>query len=264
MLFFAIDDEPRMLSLLHKAIAEAEPGAEIMDFTEGDDLLAALSEHTPDVVFSDVELQGMTGLELAVKIKNAAPEAKIIFVTGYSQYAADAFRLHANGYILKPAEAERIREELDCLNLPNRETDPGKLRVRCFGSFEVFWNGQPLIFQRSQTKELLAYLIDREGASCTSGEIALALWSKDGNGQAGKNRIRVLINDLRGTLRKIGMEDVLIRERRLLAIRRDMVDCDYYRMRDGDVTALNAFDGEYMKQYSWAELTAGKLHFKQR
>ena len=264
MLFFAIDDEPRMLRLLHKAIAEAEPDAKIMDFTEGDDLLSALAERTPDVVFSDVELQGMTGLELAVRIKNAAPEAKIIFVTGFPQYAADAFRLHANGYILKPAEAERIREELDCLKLPKTEMRPGKLCVRCFGNFEVFWNGQPLIFQRSQTKELLAYLIDREGASCTSGEIALALWSVDGTGQAEKNRIRVLINDLRSTLRKIGMEDVLIRERRLLAIRRDLVDCDYYRMRDGDVSALNAFDGEYMKQYSWAELTAGRLHFKQR
>ena len=91
MLFFAIDDEPRMLRLLHKAITEAEPDAEIMDFTEGDELLAALSEHTPDVVFSDVELQGMTGLELAVQIKKAVPETKIIFVTGYPQYASDAY-----------------------------------------------------------------------------------------------------------------------------------------------------------------------------
>ena len=115
MLFFAIDDEPRMLRLLHKAIAEAEPDAEIMDFTEGDELLAALAGRTPDVVFSDVELQGMTGLELAVQIKNAAPETKIIFVTGYPQYASDAYRLHVNGYIIKPPEAERIREELSQL-----------------------------------------------------------------------------------------------------------------------------------------------------
>ena len=263
MLFFAIDDEPRMLRLLHKAITEAEPDAEIMDFTEGDELLAALSEHTPDVVFSDVELQGMTGLELAVKIKNAAPETKIIFVTGYPQYASDAYRLHINGYIVKPAEAERVREELDNLNLPKKETQPGKLRVRCFGSFDVFWNDQPLIFQRTQTKELLAYLIDREGAACTSGEIALAMWENEASSQAAKQRIRNLLADLRATLRSIGMEDVLIRERRQLAIRRDMVDCDYYRMLDGDVSALNAFDGEYMKQYSWAELTTGRLHFKQ-
>ena len=74
--------------------------------------------------------------------------------------------------------------------------------------------------------------------------------------------IRVLISDLRATLREIGMEELLIRERRQLAIRRDLVDCDYYRMRDGDTAAVNAYFGEYMKQYSWAELTAGRLHFR--
>ena len=62
MLIFALDDEPKMLKLLHMAIAEAAPDAEIMDFIEGDELLAAAAERTPDVVFSDVELQGMTRL----------------------------------------------------------------------------------------------------------------------------------------------------------------------------------------------------------
>lgn len=261
MLFFAIDDEPRMLSLLHKAIAEAEPDAEIMDFTEGDDLLSALSEHTPDVVFSDVELQGMTGLELAVKIKNAAPETKIIFVTGYSQYAADAFRLHANGYILKPAEAGRIREELDYLKLPKKETQPGKLRVRCFGNFEVFWNDQPLIFQRTQTKELLAYLIDREGAACTGGELISVLWESSGAVKNPRPYLRLLTHDLRSTLAAIGMQDVLIREHNQWAVRTELLDCDYYRMLDGDTDAVNAYRGEYMSQYSWAELTSGLLDF---
>ena len=55
----------------------------------------------------------MNGLELAVRIKKLSPDSKIIFVTGYPQYAADAFRMHANGYILKPAQPERVREELE-------------------------------------------------------------------------------------------------------------------------------------------------------
>ena len=262
MLFFAIDDEPRMLSLLHKAIAEAEPDAKIMDFTEGDDLLAALSKHTPDVVFSDVELQGMNGLQLAVQIKNAAPDAKIIFVTGYSQYAADAFRLHVSGYILKPAEAERIREELDYLKLPKTEMQPEKLRVRCFGFFEVFWQGKPIIFPRSKAKELLAYLIDREGAYCTAGEIICALWEDGAEGKDAKGHLRVLSSDLSTVLKSIGMRDVLLKKRGQLAVDRDKLDCDFYRMQDGDTAAVNAYRGEYMKQYSWAELTAGRLYFQ--
>ena len=80
--------------------------------------------------------------------------------------------------------------------------------------------------------------------------------------QAAKGRIRLILHDLRATLREIGMEDVLIRDRRQLAIRRDKLDCDYYRMLEGDAEAVNAFRGEYMVEYSWAELTTGKLHFR--
>ena len=45
------------------------------------------------------------------------------------------------------------------------------------------------------------------------------------------------------------------------AIRRDMVDCDYFRMLDGDIESVNAFCGENMTRYSWAELTEGRLLF---
>ena len=255
MLFFAIDDEPRMLRLLHKAIAEAEPNAEIMDFIEGDELLAAAAERTPDVVFSDVELQGMTGLELAVQIKNIAPAARIIFVTGYPQYALDAYRIHVNGYIVKPAEAERIREELDNLKLPKKNTQPGKLRIQCFGNFDVFWNDRPLVFRRSQTKELLAYLVDRNGAACTSTEIVTALWAGTDTVKNPKAYLRVLAHDLRSTLAAVGMRDVLIREHNHWAVRRELLDCDYYRLLSGDADAVNAYQGEYMKQYSWAKMT---------
>lgn len=258
MLFFAIDDEPRMLRLLQKAIAEAEPAAFIMGFTESDELLEAAAERIPDVVFSDVELQGMTGLELAVQIKKIAPEAKIIFVTGYPQYASEAYRIHVDGYIVKPVEAERIREELDNLGFPKKEIPSEKLRVQCFGDFEVFWHDQPLNFRRKQTKELLAFLVDRKGAACTGEEIAVALWKSTDAVKNQKVYLRVLVHDLRSTLAEIGMQDVLIRENKQWAIRCEFLDCDYYRMLNGDADAIKAWNGEYMKQYTWAEMTAGR------
>lgn len=266
MLIFAIDDEPNMLQLLHKAIAQAEPEAEIMDFDTAEELMDAIRSQgrKPDVVFSDIEMPDMDGLALAVEIKNEAPYAKIIFVTGYSQYMGEAYRRHIIGYLMKPVSAAMVREELDAIELLRAAPEPDKLRIQCFGYFEVFWKSEPLIFQRTQTKELLAYLIDREGTVCSSREIALALWENENAEKAENNRIRVLLNDLRTTLRSIGMEKLLIRERRQLAIRCDMVDCDYYHMRNGDPAAVNAYQGEYMKQYGWAELTAARLHFHRR
>lgn len=121
MRIYAIDDEPKLLRMLHDAIAEAEPGAEILAFSCAPDVLEALAspDKRPDLVFSDIELPGMSGLALAEKIRAAAPRARIIFVTGYDQYALEAFRLHAQGYLMKPVSAAAVREELDqLLSLP--------------------------------------------------------------------------------------------------------------------------------------------------
>lgn len=90
----------------------------------------------------------------------------------------------------------------------------------------------------------------------------MALWKEGNDTKAEQNRIRVIVNDLRNTLKKIGMERVLIREHRELAVRRELIDCDYYRMLEGDMEALNSYRGKYMIEYSWAELTNANLYFK--
>ena len=264
MLIFAIDDEPKMLRRLHKTIAVAAPETEIRDYLLGAEAMRSIREDGlhPDVVFSDIEMPGLSGLELAVQLKKAVPDAKLVFVTGYD-YAMEAYRLHVNGYIAKPVEAERIREELDyAFPPPPPPPEPDKLSVQCFGSFEVFWIGQPLAFHRKQSKELLAYLVDRRGASCTAEEIIAAIWGDERDMKSAKQRLRNLVSDLKTTLLSVGFGDVLIRQGSSLAIRKSMVDCDYFRMLAGDMDAVNAFRGEYMEQYSWAELTKGILHFQ--
>ncbi|MBQ8082138.1 MAG: response regulator [Clostridia bacterium] len=263
MLIFAIDDEPKSLWLLHKTIAQVAPEAVILDYPLGTAAVEAIIQQDlrPDIVFSDIQMPELDGLALAVRLKQVSPLSKIVFVTGYSEYSLEAFRLHVSGYVLKPLEEGRIREEIEnaCPPIvPARD----KLYLQCFGQFEVYWQNKPLMFGRRQTKELLAYLVDREGAICTAEEIADKLWEGETNMTALKHRIRDLIQDLKKTLSEIGMESIILRRSGQLAIRRDLVDCDYYRMLDGDMRAANAFRGDYMKQYSWAELTVGRLSFK--
>ena len=264
MRIFAIDDEPDVLETLHEAIAAAVPEAEISDFRRGQAALDAVHEQgvLPDIVFSDIRMPDMNGLQLAVALKNAAPDTRIVFVTAYSQYALEAWKRHVQGYLVKPVTAEDIRDTLNHLQLISASAPQNKLRVQCFGHFEVFWQDEPILFSRKQSKELFAFLVDREGAACTSEQIAAALWEEESDMQAAGIRIRKLISDLRATLAEIGMEDVLIRERRQIAVRRSMIDCDYYRMLEGDMAAVNAYRGEYMPEYSWAEITAGRLYFR--
>ncbi len=262
MLIFAIDDEPKALSLLHRAISEAAPQAQIMDFSRGTGALQAIREDhiKPQIIFSDIRMPGLDGLDLAVQLKEVLPDVKIVFVTGYDEYALKAFRVHAGGYVLKPVKPDAVKKELESL-VPELIYSPEKLEVRCFGRFEIFWKGEPLIFERRQSKELFAYLINLRGASCTSEEIINALWEDETDIKNAKHRVRNLVGDMKNTLQKIGRENILIRKSGLLSVRTELVDCDYYRMLEGDMQAVNSFHGEYMEQYSWAELTKGKLHF---
>ena len=278
MIIYVLDDEPIALKGTIKTIKEVVPESETKGFSRARDVFEYVTENkeSPDVVFSDIEMPGINGLDFAVQFKRICPETKIIFVTAYSEYALEAFRLHVHGYILKPVMAERVREELDHVltNSVNRRgengekiedsrrKDPERLQVQCFGYFEVFWKRQPLMFGRRQTKELLAYLVDRKGSACTAEEIALAMWEDEDNIFYFFFFFRILISDLRQTLKQIGQEDLVIRRSGQIAIRRDAIDCDYYKLLDGDVDAVNAFHGEYMLQYSWAEMTAGQLAFR--
>jgi hypothetical protein len=163
-------------------------------------------------------------------------------------------------------EMKLIRIDEDTLlggtTLTNPQRTGGeKLCVRCFGNFDVFFHDRPLVFRRSKTKELLAYLVDREGAACTAEEIINALWEESGDVKNPKSYLRALTKDLRDTLASVGMEAALIREHNQWAIRKKLLDCDYYRLLEGDVEAASDYHGEYMNQYSWAEQTAARLQF---
>lgn len=265
MLIFAIDDEPMALLVLHNAIAEAVPEATIMDYYLGTAALEAIRKEDlhPDVVFSDIRMPQLDGLALAAQVRKSSPGTKFVFVTAYSEYAFDAIQVRTSGYVMKPVDADSIRKEMENI-APCHADMPGGLWIRCFGTFEVFWNRKPLLFARKQTKELLAFLIDREGSVCSAETIITTMWEGKTDLATGKDRVRHLVSDLKKTLSSIGMEELLVRRSGHLAILRDKVDCDYYRMLDGDMVFVNAFTGEYMSQYSWAELTTGRLYFRER
>ena len=263
MLIFDIDDEPVLLDYSQKIIKKAVPDADIMSFRRASDALSLISEENinPDVVFSDIEMPGISGLDFAVELKKVSPDSAVIFVTGHSEYAVEAYRIHAHGYILKPIDVDRVREELENISGILQER-VSKFQVRCFGNFGVFWKGEPLTFARKQTRELLAFLIDRECRGCTAEEIISVLWEDESDVSAAKTRLRNLVFDLKNTFEKIGMGDILIRKSGFISLRKDMIDCDYYRMLEGDMAAVNAYRGEYMTQYNWAEITAGNLYFR--
>lgn len=204
------------------------------------------------------KMYGMNGIELALHFKMAFSKINLIFVTGFSEYAQDAFALRASGYITKPVTVERIQEELDNLRNPIQEKT-ARIRVQTFGNFEVFADNEPLKFHRSRTKELLAYLIDRKGAGVTMAELAAVLWEDREYNRSLQNQVQVHISDLLKTLRAANAAEMIVKKHNFISVDVRRFDCDYYRFLNGEVSVINAFTGEYMVNYSWAELTTGRL-----
>ena len=112
---------------------------------------------------------------------------------------------------------------------------------------------------RLKAKELLAYLVDRKGAGVTMGELSAVLWEEGPDTLSRQSNLRNLISDLRKTLCDVGAEGILLKTRNTIAIDADAVDCDYYDFLRHIPYAVNRYQGEYMSQYSWAELTAASI-----
>ncbi len=255
----AVDDEKLALETLLDSFAKVMPNTEIHGFRNAKVALEYVGDNGCDVAFLDIKMRGMTGLVLAKKIKDICPDTNIIFVTGYSEYTLDAFRIYASDYLLKPATPEAVEKALQHLRNPVRPKNKKKLRLQCFGNFEAYANGKPLAFTRSKTKELLAYLVDRMGSAVTMGELMAILWENGPDTPSRQSNLRNSISDLKHTLSQVGVEDVLIKNRNTLAINCEMVDCDYYDFLHHIPYAVNSYHGEYMMQYSWAEITTAAL-----
>ena len=253
MIAIAVDDEILMLGALVAAIKASPDISEVSQFSGCDEALAFVKENSVDVAFLDINMRGMGGLSLAEKIIGICPDCKIVFCTGYEEYAISAFKLHASGYLMKPISAKDVQVEID--NIKGIRQNQKPLAVKCFGNFEVFAKGEKLTFKRSKTKELFAFLVDRNGAGVTVAEIGVALWENDED-QKNHNYIHQLFRDLRQSLEAIGMEEIFERNNYLYSVNPERIDCDYYSyLKNGKPE----FIGEYMSQYSWAEGTCGLL-----
>ena len=248
MRILLVDDEELQLLRLTEAVKKALPNES--DFLPYTNPVLAWEENkdTPvDIAFLDIDMPVINGIMLAKKLKTVNPQVNVIFVTAYNEYALDAYKLHASGYVTKPVNLEKIREELDGLRYTVELKPTKKLQVKCFGNFEVFANGVPVKFSRKKSKELFAYLIDREGAAVNVNELNAILWEEDK-----KSYFRNLIADIQTSLKAVDAEDVFIKRRNECFVDVNKIDCDAYEYRKDNPDAIRMYRGEYMAQYSWA------------
>ncbi|MFB6278501.1 MAG: LytR/AlgR family response regulator transcription factor [Salinibacter sp.] len=106
-----VDDEPLARERLHELLHET-PGVTVVgDAEDGPEAVDAIRDESPDLVFLDVQMPGMSGIDVIEEVGQAEMPVTV-FVTAYDQYAIKAFDLAAVDYLLKPFDDERFEEAL--------------------------------------------------------------------------------------------------------------------------------------------------------
>ena len=257
MIAIAVDDEVLMLGALVKAISASQDIREVTKFSDCEEALEFVKANRIDIAFLDINMRGMGGITLAEKILELRPNSKIVFCTGYEEYAIPAFKLHASGYLMKPISIEDVQSEID--NIKGVRKKEKLLEVKCFGNFEVYLKDEIISFKRSRTKELFAFLVDRRGAGMTAKQICTVLFPDDTDDIKNTTYLRQLVMDLKNTLKAIGADAVFCHETPFYRIDPSLLKCDYFSYLE---RGKPEFLGEYMAQFSWAEETCAMLQYK--
>lgn len=254
----AVDDEKLALNALCRAIQQADANVQLQAFSDAKSAVSYVEKNRCDVAFLDIQLHTTSGLQLATVLKQKCPQINIIFVSGYDDYAIHALKQRCSGYLLKPVTVEQIREEFDNLRFPVI-VERKRIHAHTFGNFELFVDERPVKFVTKRSKELLAYLIDRNGATVSNAQIASVIWENNMNTVSTQAQLRKAKASLQQTLKEANIQEILIYSRNDMAIDKTKMSCDYWQLLDNDFSVINHYTGEYMIEYSWAELTNSLL-----
>ena len=221
-------------------------------FTDPAQAVEYAGSHEVDFALLDIEMPGMSGIELARRLRRLRSDMIIVFATAHPKFAVDALRMKADYMIFKPFDQEDIADVMERAKL-FRQRQRKRVRFQTFGPFEMLVEGKPVHFRSGKAKELLALCVYREGRPVSIHEMVEFLWGENSTISTENTGYRRTIKELADTLRTCRAEELLLRERGSLRIRVELADSDYQDFMNGSTEACCAFQGEFMQQYSWAE-----------
>ena len=260
-----IDDEKPARENFRLTASQIPEIEDLQLFRSGEAALEWITDHEVDVAFCDIEMPGCNGLSLSRELHALRPNMRIVFVTAYNQYALDAWKTEAVDYVLKPYSAEDIRIGLSrsLRNLPATEEESHvahRVEIRTIPTLAITVDGRA-IYLRRKARELFALLVDHGESGITTGDGISYLWPERSNDKDTQSLFRMTYKRLLDDLEKEGVGDILQTIGNYRALRTDRVECDLYRILAGDPQAIRLYDGQYLKEYSWAEERNGQLYF---
>ncbi|WP_235885906.1 response regulator [Paenibacillus cymbidii] len=207
-----VDDEMLALRDLERQLQKIG-GIEVADkFQDGASALEAAPGIQPDVVFLDIDMPEMNGVELAERIQELLPRTEIVFVTAYEEFAVKAFELNAIDYVLKPVHSERLVRTIARLSSRKEAADEEDTPedkptlIRCFQCLQIdFAEPESIPWRTSKSQELFAYLIHRRTQPVRKDALLDLLWP-EADLKRGYTQLYTAIYQIRKTLTARGID----------------------------------------------------------
>lgn len=252
-------------------------------FGNAKDALDALDALQPNVIFLDIDMPVMNGLEASLHFQEALPGARIVFVTAYQEYALKAFEVNALDYLLKPVLLPRLAQTLQRLEstagLPAQtNADPSGVHtvIRCFRSLSVEYGPVPsqLAWRTNKAQELFAFLLHRRGQQTRKDTLIELLWPELAPDRS-YALLYTTVYQLRKSMESAGLGIRILNTKAGYELMTDdiLIDVDDWerRMPPADETLQNelqyyeswleAFTGDYFEEqdYEWADTERRRL-----
>lgn len=236
-------------------------------FNDSAETLKYVSRHRVEAAFINIELNGMDGLQLGEKLRELNPKIVLVFFIEHTEYILEALRIKADGYMIRPYTMEDLTWTMgNAKLLSRRQKKPAYIRT--FGRFDLFINGELVIFSNKKAKELLALCVDNKGGVVTMEEAVDKLWENRLYDEKVKNLYRRAVMDLNKIFSTYGIKDVFVKKRAACWINYVNEDCDYYMWIEENIlsgTGKSVRSGidtrvGYMTEYSWAEETNARIN----
>lgn len=279
-----VDDDRLSLEVLAKMLRDIGDLEIIGKYRDARRALETVRRDRPDVVFLDIEMPGLNGIEMAEQIRSILPNTNVVFITSYEEYAIKAFELNALDYILKPVQRNRLAKTVQRIQDENDKRSPTPasvhpVMIRCFQSLQFERSGinpNPLTvhWRTSMARELFAYLLHYRGQSVRKDMLIDFFWPETDR-KKGFTQLYTTVYQIRKTLKSIGVDcQILSRnEGYLLDLNGVRLDVDEWERGVSKIASITddtlpehyrlieLYRGDYLADhgYLWAESERERL-----
>jgi two-component SAPR family response regulator len=205
-----------------------------------------------DLMILGVVVEKSDSIALKARLQKSNADMMLIYIAGGEEQTGDVISLHPITVLSEDFSKEDLRYAVKMAEVLYKQKS-GKIYVRTFGHFDVFVEGQPIMFKSAKAKELLAFLVDRRGGTVTTDQMISVLWENRPNDEATQNLCSKLVKTLRKELQASGAEQMLVVSRGIRRVDTDTFQCDLYELLDGSKNVREQYIGEYLLDYSWSE-----------